>query len=53
MAGRGLGWALNPSIFLRDWRRLEGQAMTRRLKTAFDEVRWRILDVLGSRSQRR
>lgn len=53
LAGRGLGWALNPSIFVRDWRRLEGRGFARRLKTTLDEVRWRVLDVLGSGRQGR
>lgn len=40
---RSLKWMLNPGIFTRNYLRLEGQHVFRKIKSRLDEIRWRIL----------
>jgi hypothetical protein len=40
---RALKWMLNPSIFTRNYLRLEGKNLWEKSKARLDEIRWRIL----------
>ena len=40
---RALKWMLNPSLFTRNYLKLEGKNLFQRTKARLDEIRWRIL----------
>lgn len=40
---RAVKWMLNPSLFTRNYLRLEGKSLFRKIKIRLDEIRWRIL----------
>lgn len=40
---RSISWALNPSLFSRNFLELQGKSWRQKLKMRLDEIRWRIL----------